>query len=92
VICTLAVILVGYQALVTGSERARFPPPGRLINVVGYRLHLRCAGISSPTVILESGTGMSSNAWERVQPEVMKFTRVSASQPKGASESWNWLW
>lgn len=36
------------------------PPPGRLVDVGGWRLHLNCTGearASQPTVILESGSG-----------------------------------
>jgi pimeloyl-ACP methyl ester carboxylesterase len=39
--------------------------------------------MGSPTVILESGAGMSSNEWERVQPEIMKFTRVCSYDRSG---------
>ena len=38
------------------SSRAPFPPPGRLIDVGGWKLHLNCAGAktgSQPIVILE---------------------------------------
>jgi hypothetical protein len=37
-----------------------FPPPGKLVDVGGWRLHLNCTGetrASQPTVILESGVG-----------------------------------
>jgi len=74
----LALILVTtiYQEVATAKERARFPAPGRLVDVGGYRLHLRCESEGSPTVVLESGSGMTSNEWTLVQPEVAKFTRV----------------
>ena len=72
-----------YQAVATANERARFPPPGRLVDVGGYRLHLRCEGQGSPTVVLESGSGMTSNEWTLVQPEVAKFTRVCSYDRSG---------
>jgi pimeloyl-ACP methyl ester carboxylesterase len=72
-----------YQAVATANERARFPPPGRLVDVGGYRLHLRCEGQGSPTVVLESGSGMTSNEWTLVQPEIAKFTRVCSYDRAG---------
>jgi pimeloyl-ACP methyl ester carboxylesterase len=79
----LIVVTTIYQAIATASERARFPAPGRLVDVGGYRLHLRCEGQGSPTVVLESGGGMSSNEWALVQPEVTKFTRVCSFDRSG---------
>ena len=72
----LVAVTAIYGAVATAYERARFPPPGRLVDVCGYRLHLRCEGQGSPTVVLESRSGMTSNEWTRVQPEVAKFTRI----------------
>jgi pimeloyl-ACP methyl ester carboxylesterase len=44
------------------------PPPGRLIDVAGVSLHIRCVGSSEgPTVILEAGAGDYSNRWSAVQ-------------------------
>jgi pimeloyl-ACP methyl ester carboxylesterase len=83
--CVLAVValLTTYQAIATARERARFPIPGRLIDVGGYRLHLRCDGVGSPTVVLESGFGMSSNEWALVQPELTRFTRACSYDRAG---------
>ena len=54
-------------------------PPGRLIDVGGWRLHLNCTGRASPsqpTVILEAGIGDFSVEWSLVQPAVANFARV----------------
>ena len=77
------VVTTIYQGVMTVKERSRFPAPGRLIDVGGYRLHLLCAGQGSPTVVLESGGGMSSIEWTLVQPEVAKFTRVCSYDRAG---------
>src|SRR5437016_5624440 len=56
-----------------------FPPPGRLVDIGGWRLHLNCTGESSasqPTIILEAGIGDFSVEWSLVQPGVAKFARV----------------
>ena len=56
-----------------------FPPPGKLVDIGGWRLHIHCLGSASPTtptVILESGLGDFSVEWSLVQPGVASFARV----------------
>lgn len=56
-----------------------FPPPGKLVDIGGWRLHLDCRGEAKPeqpTVILEAGIGDFSVEWSLVQPGVAKFARV----------------
>lgn len=81
----LAVLIAGsiYQAAATARERRLYPPPGRLVDAGGYRLHIYCLGEGAPTVILESGFGMSSNAWARVQPEIAKVTSACSYDRPG---------
>src|SRR5450755_2332534 len=50
-------------------------PPGRLVDIGGYRLHISCTG-SGPTVILEYGHQATYFDWSLVQPEIAKFARV----------------
>jgi pimeloyl-ACP methyl ester carboxylesterase len=55
------------------------PPPGRLVDVGGWTLHLTCTGTkneTSPTVVLEAGAGDFSPTWTFVQPKVASFARV----------------
>jgi len=69
---------------------APYPPPGRLIDVGGWRLHINCTGearASQPTVILESGIGDFSVEWSLVQPLVAKFARVCSYDR--ASDGWS---
>src|SRR5215469_18878690 len=82
-VLTLLVVTTIYETVATADERARFRPPGRLVDVGGYRLHLRCEGQGSPTVVLESGGGMTSNEWTLVQPDIAKFTRVCSYDRAG---------
>lgn len=65
-----------YQALSEAREQRRYPPPGRLIDVGGHRLHYLDMGKGGPTVVLDSGLGCSMLDWCYVQPEVARFTRV----------------
>jgi pimeloyl-ACP methyl ester carboxylesterase len=60
-------------------------PPGRLVNVGGYRVHLYCTGQGSPTVMIV-GAAFSFD-WGLVQPEVAKFSRVCTFDPSGTAWS-----
>src|SRR5262249_22804259 len=56
-----------------------FAPPGKLVDIGGWRLHLSCTGevrASQPNIILEAGVGDFSVEWSLVQPGVARFTRV----------------
>jgi pimeloyl-ACP methyl ester carboxylesterase len=66
------------------SGFADLPPPGRLIQVGGYRLHLNCTGTGTPTVILDEGAGGGSLNWTWIQREVTATTRVCSYDPAGA--------
>ncbi len=63
------------------------PPPGRMVDVGGFRLHLVCEGAGSPTVILDSGSGDSWLSWFRVQPEIARTTRVCSFDRAGIGYS-----
>lgn len=74
----LGLILAGaiYEPLAEAADAKAYPPPGKMVDVGGYRLHINCTGKGSPTVVIESGWGDSSAAWGWVQPELAKTTRV----------------
>lgn len=74
------------MALMTWDLR-QHPPPGQLVDVGGYRLHIYCMGQGSPTVILDSGAGGTSLDWGWIQPELAKTTRVCAYDRAGAAWS-----
>ena len=85
-IVSLSIAGAGYQSIATELDKRAHPPPGQLIDVGGYKLHLYCAGVNvdgNPTVILETGLGSTSSAWARVQPEIAKLTRVCAYDRAG---------
>lgn len=65
-----------YQAVREHQDRRRFPPPGRLVEVNGRRLHLWCEGTGSPTVVVIPALGSSSIEWVAVQRELVPDTRV----------------
>lgn len=64
-------------------------PPGRLVDVGGYRLHLWSTGQGRPTVVLVPGASDYSFGWVLVQRELAKHTRVCAFDRGG--EAWSAL-
>jgi pimeloyl-ACP methyl ester carboxylesterase len=74
----LGLALVGYiyEPWAEARDAKANPPPGQLVDVGGYSLHINCTGSGSPTVVIESGWGDSSAGWGWVQPEVARTTRV----------------
>jgi pimeloyl-ACP methyl ester carboxylesterase len=79
----LAVFITGllftgalYQFAATGMDERNYQPPGQLIDVGGYRLHLNCTGEGTSTVVMDAGLGGGVLDWSAVQPEVSKFARV----------------
>lgn len=74
-----AIILAGgagYERIAGAADAAAHPPPGRLVDIGGYRLHLDCRGQGAPTIVMDSGLGGSSLDWRLVQPDLARGTRV----------------
>src|SRR5262245_11311736 len=73
---SLAAIGTSYEAIMAAGDAERYPPPGQLVDVGGYRLHIDCQGNGGPTVVLVTGLGGSSLLWSRVQPALAPSARV----------------
>ena len=90
-LCSLIVVtaLTGaaYQSVATRRDLAVTPPPGQLVDIGGYRLHLWCTGNGAPAVILDTGLGGSSAGWYSIQPEAARFTRVCSYDRAGMGYS-----
>jgi pimeloyl-ACP methyl ester carboxylesterase len=82
-IVLLALGGASYEAIMAAGDGKRYPPPGQLVDVGGYRLHLHCIGQGSPTVVLDAGLGAFSLDWGAVQPQIAKSTRVCAYDRAG---------
>ena len=76
VVLALAAIGGGYQTLGAAADAKAYPMPGQLIDVGGHRLHLRCTGAGTPTVVLEPAAGEMSSSLGWITPAVARDTRV----------------
>jgi pimeloyl-ACP methyl ester carboxylesterase len=73
----LALVGYIYERMAEATDAKAYPPPGQLVDVGGYRLHINCTGSGSPTVVIVAGAGDWSTTWGGVvQPELAKTTRV----------------
>lgn len=83
---SLALLIAGSfvsHRLHLSREAGAFPPPGQLVDVGGYRLHIHCIGAGEPTVVLEGGTGEWSTYWRPIQPGLAQTVRVCAYDRAG---------
>src|SRR5829696_4783556 len=83
VLLALAVAGATYQAIATERAERAYPPPGEMVGVGGYSLHINCVGQGNPTVLLDAGSGGFSAHWVRVQREVSDTTRVCSYDRAG---------
>ena len=75
-----AALLIGYvyETYALARDARRFPPPGRMIDMGGRKIHLLCKGDAGkgPTVVIEPGAGEPAMLWWFVQDQVAVFARV----------------
>ena len=83
VLLVLAVAGAIYQTIATERAERAYPPPGEMVDVGGYSLHINCVGQGGPTVVLDAGSGEFSAQWVRVQRQVSDTTRVCAYDRAG---------
>ncbi len=79
----LAMVGAVYERRSQARDLRLYPPPGRLIDIGGYNLHLYCTGEGSPTVVLEHGLDGSFLDWRLVQPQIARFARVCSYDRAG---------
>lgn len=72
----LSLLGVVFESLSEASDARAYPPPGQMVDVGGYRMHIYCTGSGSPTVVIDAGLGSWSTGWGTVQAEVAQTTRV----------------
>ena len=76
-----ALLLASMAAAVQAADA--FPPPGKLIDVGGHKIHLYCTGKGSPTVVLIAGAASFSIDFAVVQPALSRTHRVCAFDRAG---------
>lgn len=86
------IILLGlagaaYESAAEAADLRAYPPPGQMVDVGGYRLHIHCVGTGTPTVVIDAGWGDWSGGWSRVQSEAAKTTRVCTYDRAGMGYS-----
>jgi pimeloyl-ACP methyl ester carboxylesterase len=79
----LSVQLVSAQSEVSNRSEETIPPPGRLVDIGGRKLHLLCAGKGTPTIILVAGGGAFAIDWTLVLQRIDSNTRVCAYDRAG---------
>lgn len=74
----LVCVLVGllYQTLGTRRDRERFPPPGRLVDIGGHRLHILESGRGEITIVLEAGLMSTILSWSDLHHTLAQSYRV----------------
>ena len=82
-IILLIIIAAINQYISNKIVEKKYPPPGKMIDVGGYSLHLNCSGKKGPSVILDSGLGDFSLTWYNIQPQIAKFSHVCSYDRAG---------
>ncbi|USB34360.1 alpha/beta hydrolase [Paenibacillus sp. YPG26] len=81
-LCLVVLVIAGitYEQISEHVTRNKYQPPGRQIDVGGYKLHMVEEGKSAglPTVVLESGLGVPnpSEDWSKVRSRLAQVTKV----------------
>jgi pimeloyl-ACP methyl ester carboxylesterase len=84
----LSVLGAGYESVAEAADARAYPPPGQLVDVGGFRLHINCVGTGSPTVVIDAGLGDWSASWSSwVQPAAARTTRVCTYDRAGMGYS-----
>src|SRR5438270_10597658 len=77
VLLGLALSGAAYESVAEAADARAYPPPGQMVDIGGYRLHINCISTGGPTVVIDAGWGDSSAAWSSwVQSPAARTTRV----------------
>lgn len=76
VVATLILAAGSFPRLPPIHAERRSDPPGRLLDVGGFRLHITCSGRGSPTVVIDGGAGTWSIFYAYVQKALSGEARV----------------
>jgi pimeloyl-ACP methyl ester carboxylesterase len=91
ILVLLALCGVVYQNIGEAHDRRFSPMPGQRVQVTAggssWYMHINCSGQGTPRVVLDSGLGDSFISWEKVQPQIAKFTQVCSYDRAGIGYS-----
>ncbi|WP_059283765.1 alpha/beta fold hydrolase [Bacillus coahuilensis] len=76
VVFLLLALGVVYESISSYIGVKNSPPPGQLVDVGDFKLHIHKQGTGSPTIILESASGSASNVWHDIPNELATFATV----------------
>lgn len=79
----LTLMGIGYQQWGERRDARAFPPPGRLVDVGGHRLHIWCIGQGTPTILMLAGGGTPSVASYNLQVRLATLSRVCSYDRAG---------
>jgi pimeloyl-ACP methyl ester carboxylesterase len=81
----LALLWIGAisQQIGQAYDGYAYPPPGRMVEVDGHKVHVLCSGAGGTTFVLDAGLGAWSFEWFRIQPALAKGARVCAIDRPG---------
>jgi pimeloyl-ACP methyl ester carboxylesterase len=65
-----------YQSEAEALDARRYPPPGRMVDIGGRRLHIWVAGTGSPTVVVVPCLGGTGAAWIPVMERLSASTMI----------------
>ena len=85
----IALALAGamWHRAATEADRRRYPPPGRLVDIGGRRLHIQTQGEGSPTVVISAAGAAAPLDWTNVLPAVAEFANVCVYDRAGSGWS-----
>ena len=73
-----------YQRIAEVRDRHRFPPPGRLVDIGGRRLHLVTVGEGSPAVVIIPALADNVLLWMRVLEGAATDTELACMTGPGS--------
>jgi pimeloyl-ACP methyl ester carboxylesterase len=80
-------IIALFLLLPLGCSRYSAGPLDLNIDIGTHDLHLYCVGVGNPTVILDTGSGETSESWKKIIESMAKETRFCAYDRAGYGQS-----
>lgn len=82
-VAAAGIACAAYQRIGDAADWHRHPPPGRLVDVGGRRMHILAEGDGSPAVIIVPALGSNVLEWVRVLRAALAETTVCAYDRAG---------